>query len=70
VWNVADFVTTSGIMRVSGNKKGVFTRDRQPKAAAHYLRRRWRNDLENNLQPITALGTAAHCSDLRRGAQP
>jgi beta-glucuronidase len=42
VWNFADFATTSGIMRVGGNKKGVFTRDRQPKAAAHALRRRWR----------------------------
>ena len=41
VWNFADFATTSGIMRVGGNKKGAFTRDRQPKAAAHYLRRRW-----------------------------
>ena len=45
VWNFADFTTTSGIMRVGGNKKGVFTRDRQPKAAAHALRRRWRTDL-------------------------
>ena len=45
VWNFADFTTTSGIMRVGGNKKGVFTRDRQPKAAAHYLRSRWRKDL-------------------------
>jgi beta-glucuronidase len=45
VWNFADFVTTSGIMRVGGNKKGAFTRDRQPKAAAHALRRRWRKDL-------------------------
>jgi beta-glucuronidase len=43
VWNFADFTTTSGIMRVGGNKKGVFTRDRQPKAAAHALRIRWRN---------------------------
>jgi beta-glucuronidase len=42
VWNFADFATTSGVMRVGGNKKGVFTRDRQPKAAAHALRRRWR----------------------------
>ncbi|GID70866.1 hypothetical protein Acy02nite_87470 [Actinoplanes cyaneus] len=31
-----------GIHRVDGNKKGVFTRDRRPKAAAHELRRRWR----------------------------
>ncbi len=45
VWNFADFATTSGIMRVGGNKKGAFTRDRQPKAAAHALRRRWRTDL-------------------------
>ncbi|MGA5298954.1 beta-glucuronidase [Nucisporomicrobium flavum] len=45
VWNFADFATTSGIMRVGGNKKGVFTRDRQPKAAAFALRRRWRKDV-------------------------
>jgi beta-glucuronidase len=45
VWNFADFATTSGVMRVGGNKKGVFTRDRQPKAAAHALRRRWRKDV-------------------------
>jgi beta-glucuronidase len=42
VWNFADFATKSGITRVDGNKKGVFTRDRRPKAAAAVLRRRWR----------------------------
>jgi beta-glucuronidase len=42
VWNFADFSTTSGITRVGGNRKGVFTRDRRPKAAAHLLRARWR----------------------------
>ena len=31
----------SGIMRVDGNKKGAFTRDRRPKSAAFALRRRW-----------------------------
>ncbi|WP_182358947.1 beta-glucuronidase [Tomitella gaofuii] len=41
VWNFADFQTSAGIIRVDGNKKGVFTRDRKPKAAAHALRRRW-----------------------------
>ena len=41
VWNFADFATTSGIARVDGNKKGVFTRDRKPKNAAFSLRRRW-----------------------------
>jgi beta-glucuronidase len=41
VWNFADFQTGPGIYRVDGNKKGVFTRDRRPKAAAHLLRARW-----------------------------
>ena len=41
VWNFADFQTSQSIMRVQGNKKGVFTRERKPKMAAHYLRERW-----------------------------
>lgn len=41
VWNFADFSTTEGIMRVDGNKKGIFTRNRQPKAAAYELKKRW-----------------------------
>lgn len=41
VWNFADFQTSLQIFRVDGNKKGVFTRDRKPKAAAHTLRARW-----------------------------
>jgi beta-glucuronidase len=41
VWNFADFQTSVGVFRVDGNKKGVFTRDRRPKAAAHALRARW-----------------------------
>jgi beta-glucuronidase len=41
VWNFADFATKQGITRVIGNRKGVFTRQRQPKAAAYTLRRRW-----------------------------
>ncbi|MCT3398792.1 beta-glucuronidase [Lentilactobacillus hilgardii] len=40
-WNLADFQTVEGNMRVNGNKKGIFTRDRQPKAAAFYLKKRW-----------------------------
>lgn len=27
--------------RVGGNKKGIFTRSRQPKEAAHHVRRRY-----------------------------
>jgi beta-glucuronidase len=41
VWNFADFQTSQGVIRVDGNKKGVFTRDRRPKAAAFALRDRW-----------------------------
>jgi beta-glucuronidase len=41
VWNFADFATSTTMIRIEGNKKGVFTRDRRPKAAAHALRRRW-----------------------------
>lgn len=41
VWNFADFATSQGVMRVGGNKKGVFSRDRRPKAAAFSLRERW-----------------------------
>lgn len=39
--NLCDFQTDEGIMRVDGNKKGVFTRDRQPKVAAYVLKERW-----------------------------
>jgi beta-glucuronidase len=42
VWAFADFKTSQGIVRFNGmNYKGVFTRDRRPKMAAHYLRSRW-----------------------------
>jgi beta-glucuronidase len=42
VWNFADFKTGQGIIRAGGiNMKGVFTRDRRPKMAAHALRRHW-----------------------------
>lgn len=41
MWNFADFQTTEGIIRVDGNKKGLFTRNRQPKYAAYKLKERW-----------------------------
>ncbi len=41
VWCFADFATKQELSRVTGNRKGVFTRQRDPKAAAHLLRRRW-----------------------------
>lgn len=45
VWNFADFQTKYGYARVDGNKKGAFTRDRRPKAAARALKRRWADTL-------------------------
>lgn len=42
VWNLCDFKTPQGVRRVGGmNLKGVFTRDRRPKLAAHRLRELW-----------------------------
>ena len=43
----ADFQTTEGPLRVDGNKKGIFTRSRQPKSAAYLLKERW-GELPNN----------------------
>jgi beta-glucuronidase len=42
VWNFADFKTAQTFLRVGGmNLKGIFTRDRRPKMAAHFLRSQW-----------------------------
>lgn len=43
VWNMCDFKTSQAVVRVNGlNLKGVFTRDRRPKLAAHTLRKIWK----------------------------
>jgi beta-glucuronidase len=45
VWNLCDFKTPQGIMRMGGvNYKGVFTRDRRPKMAAHIVKQLWKKD--------------------------
>ncbi len=42
IWNLCDFKTAQGITRAGAiNYKGVFTRDRRPKLAAHRLRSLW-----------------------------
>ncbi|XP_040280718.1 beta-glucuronidase [Bufo bufo] len=41
IWNFADFMTAQSVTRVVGNKKGIFTRQRQPKSAAFILRDRY-----------------------------
>ncbi|MBL7729007.1 MAG: hypothetical protein JNM68_15025, partial [Dinghuibacter sp.] len=45
IWAFSDFKTTQATIRFGGiNYKGVFTRDRKPKMAAHYLRKRWKGN--------------------------
>ncbi len=41
IWNFADFRTKQGLWRMRGNRKGIFTRERQPKAAAFVVKKRW-----------------------------
>lgn len=41
VWNFADFMTAPAVGRVYGNRKGILTRNRQPKAAAKVIRCRY-----------------------------
>ncbi|XP_075709032.1 beta-glucuronidase [Rhinoderma darwinii] len=41
IWNFADFMTAQTVTRVVGNKKGIFTRQRQPKSSAFILRDRY-----------------------------
>ena len=41
VWAFADFKTAQSITRIVFNRKGVFTRERQPKGAAHTIRQMW-----------------------------
>jgi len=45
VWNLCDFKTAQAVHRMGGmNYKGIFTRDRRPKLAAHRLRQLWKRD--------------------------
>ncbi|XP_074093810.1 beta-glucuronidase isoform X2 [Cotesia typhae] len=41
IWNFADFRTAQTYTRVGGNKKGIFTRNREPKMAAYHVRKRY-----------------------------
>ena len=44
VWAFADFKTAQTPMRIVFNRKGVFTREREPKMSAHTLRKLWRKE--------------------------
>ncbi len=42
VWAMCDFRTGQNDRRALGNRKGAFTRDRQPKMVAHLLKKLWK----------------------------
>uniref|UniRef100_A0A8C5LE21 Beta-glucuronidase n=1 Tax=Jaculus jaculus TaxID=51337 RepID=A0A8C5LE21_JACJA len=64
IWNFADFMTNQSPTRVIGNKKGIFTRQRQPKSSAFLLRERyWR--LANETWPHRSRETPWHLGSRR-----
>ncbi len=45
IWNLCDFKTSQAVHRVGAtNYKGIFTRDRRPKLAAHRVRALWHGE--------------------------
>ncbi|GLG94718.1 Beta-glucuronidase [Gryllus bimaculatus] len=53
VWNFADFATKQSVTRAQGNKKGIFTRERQPKHAAYVLKTRYHHLAKEQLKNMT-----------------
>jgi beta-glucuronidase len=41
VWNFSDIMSDQDITRVNANRKGIFTREREPKPSAFLLRNRY-----------------------------
>ena len=41
IWHFADFSTNQLPLRVQGNRKGIFSRNREPKIAAFAVRQAW-----------------------------
>ncbi|WP_042454144.1 beta-glucuronidase [Neobacillus dielmonensis] len=44
IWVLSDFKTSQNAKRVILNRKGLFTRDRQPKLAAHTVQKMWEEE--------------------------
>ncbi|XP_068945663.1 beta-glucuronidase isoform X2 [Petaurus breviceps papuanus] len=55
IWNFADFMTEQSPLRVIGNKKGIFTRQRQPKGSAFLLRERYWKIANETMYPHLAV---------------
>ena len=69
VWNFADYDTVQGPMRVDGNKKGLFTRDRRPKLGMHFLRQRWQRSRPLDLRSDHDENLPKPCHDRGRARQ-
>ena len=41
VWNFADFETNTGLIRIQGNHKGLYSRSREPKSIVKLFKKRW-----------------------------
>lgn len=52
IWNFADFGTRQDVRRAQGNKKGIFTRERQPKHAAYILKERYHSLGKKQIEKI------------------
>jgi len=66
IWNFADFMTAQTTTRVGGNRKGIFTRQRQPKASAHLLRKRYWSLAEEMDEAIPPEGLYEYTTAKRR----
>ncbi|XP_003706264.2 beta-glucuronidase isoform X1 [Megachile rotundata] len=64
IWNFADFRTAQTFIRVGGNKKGIFTRERQPKMAAFLVRKRYHSlqkELDGTEMPTDLENSISFC---------
>lgn len=59
IWNFADFSTHDSLLRVGGNRKGIFNRDRSPKLAVEAIKRIYLNRL--NKSSLYEISEGAFC---------
>lgn len=59
IWNFADFSTHESLLRVGGNRKGVFNRDRSPKLAVEAVRNIYQRRL--NKSCLYEISEGAYC---------
>ena len=52
LWAFADFQTSNSMIRVDGNLKGVFTRDRRPKQVVGLLKQRWLHNYDDRCHKV------------------